>query len=79
MVAMIDRLVNAGFVLRAPSMTDRRIKRIVLTDAGKQLYDKVKTEANAFRQQLLAGVPQDRLAVATELLEQIQDLLERST
>jgi MarR family transcriptional regulator for hemolysin len=78
MVAMIDRLVNAGLVLRVPSMTDRRIKRVVLTESGKQLYDKVKTEADGFRQQLLAGVPPERLAGAAELLEQIQGLLEHS-
>jgi MarR family transcriptional regulator for hemolysin len=79
MVAMIDRLVNAGLVLRVPSTTDRRIKRVVLTESGKELYDKVKTEADAFRQQLLAKVAPERLAGAAELLEQIQGLLEQST
>src|ERR1700733_185439 len=34
MVAMIDRLVSAGFVVRELSETDRRIKRVVLTEAG---------------------------------------------
>src|SRR6202161_3883785 len=29
MVAMVDRLVKAGFVLREPSTTERRVKRIV--------------------------------------------------
>src|SRR6201998_537463 len=34
MVAMVDCLVKAGFVVREPSMTDRRIKHVVLTSAG---------------------------------------------
>src|ERR1700684_4721659 len=34
MVAMVDRLVKAGLVMREPSATDRRIKRVVLTEAG---------------------------------------------
>jgi len=33
MVAMVDRLVKAGLVIREPSTTDRRIKRVVLTEA----------------------------------------------
>src|SRR5450432_4069709 len=42
MVAMVDRLVKAGLVIREPSTTDRRVKRVVLTQAGNLLYDKVR-------------------------------------
>src|ERR1700738_2730185 len=49
MVAMVDRLVKAGLVIREPSTTDRRIKRVVLTQAGYRLFDAVKTEAAAVR------------------------------
>src|SRR5579871_4234272 len=56
MVAMIDRLVKAGFVVRAPSPTDRRVKHVMLTPAGNVLYDKVRAEAAAFRTELLAKV-----------------------
>src|SRR5271154_2620092 len=38
MVAMVDRLVKSGLVVREPSTTDRRVKRVVLTDTGNQLY-----------------------------------------
>src|ERR1700685_338255 len=54
MVSMVDRLVKAGLVIREPSPTDRRVKRIVLTEAGTLLYGKVLTEAAAFRKELLA-------------------------
>ena len=76
MVAMVDRLVKAGLVLREPSTTDRRIKRVVLTQAGNVLYDKVRTEAAAFRKQLLADVDPKKLLVATELLENLQGTLD---
>src|ERR1700677_3404021 len=33
-VAMVDRLVRAGFVERQPSKTDRRVNRVVVTDTG---------------------------------------------
>src|SRR5579864_2552501 len=69
MVAMVDRLVKAGLVVRAPSATDRRVKRVVLTQAGNLLYDKVRTEAAAFRKEVLADIDPKKLLVATELLE----------
>jgi MarR family transcriptional regulator, transcriptional regulator for hemolysin len=76
MVAMVDRLVRAGFVIREPSTTDRRIKRVVLTQAGNLLYDKVRAEAAAFRQELLADIEPKKLLAATELLERLQGAIE---
>lgn len=76
MVAMIDRLVKAGLVLRAPSSTDRRVKRIALTEAGQRLYAEVKAEADAFRHELLAQIDAKQLASAAELLEHLQRVVE---
>jgi MarR family transcriptional regulator for hemolysin len=76
MVATIDRLVKAGFVLRVASSTDRRVKLIVLTAAGNRLYEKVKTEADAFRAELLANIDARKLRIATELLETLQATIE---
>jgi MarR family transcriptional regulator for hemolysin len=72
MVTMIDRLVKAGLLERQPSSTDRRVKRVVLTEQGTQLYGRVKSEAAAFRKELMAGVEADKLLVATELLEHFE-------
>ena len=76
MVAMVDRLVKAGFVIREPSTTDRRVKRVVLTAAGTRLYDKVREEAAAFRKELLAHIDPKKLIVATELLETLQGIID---
>jgi MarR family transcriptional regulator, transcriptional regulator for hemolysin len=76
MVAMVDRLVKAGLVVREPSTTDRRVKRVVLTAAGNLLYDRVRTEATAFRRELLATVEPKKLLVATELLEGLQGTID---
>jgi MarR family transcriptional regulator, transcriptional regulator for hemolysin len=75
MVHMIDRLVKAGLVIRKPSLSDRRVNRIVITDAGRRLYVQIKDEAAAIRQQLVAGIESERLAHLTELLEQLQCIL----
>ena len=76
MVAMVDRLVKAGLVIREPSITDRRVKRVVLTRAGNVLYDKVREEAAAFRKELLANLDGKKLLSATELLEGLQSAIE---
>ena len=76
MVAMIDRLVKSGLVVREPSTTDRRVKRVVLTEAGNALYEKVRSEAEAFRHELLAGIDPSRVEAAAVLLEQLHGLLE---
>ncbi|MGB6354838.1 MAG: MarR family transcriptional regulator [Steroidobacteraceae bacterium] len=77
MVAMVDRLVKSGLVVREPSTTDRRVKRVVLTPAGTALYDKVKAAASEFRNDLLAGVEPKKLLVATEFLEGLQGILDK--
>jgi MarR family transcriptional regulator for hemolysin len=71
-VAMVDRLVTAGLVLRAPSPLDRRVKLIRLTDAGQAMYGKVKQRADAFRSTLLSDIDPATLLAATTLLEQLQ-------
>ena len=77
MVAMLDRLVKAGLAVREPSATDRRVKRVVLTAAGTALYSTVRTEAVAFRKELLAGIDPRKLLAATELLESLQGIAAR--
>ncbi len=76
MVAMVDRLVKSGFAVREPSSTDRRIKHVIITDAGLRLYDKVKAEAAAVRKELLAKIDPARLETATGILEQLLGMIE---
>src|ERR1700744_5629025 len=76
MVAMVDRLVKAGLVAREASSTDRRIKRVVLTPAGVAIYEKVKTEADTLRKQLLAKMDAKKLQAATELLDNLRAIID---
>lgn len=77
MVAMIDRLVKAGLIIREASTTDRRVKRVILTPAGIKIYEKVKAEATALRRELLANTDQRKLLVVTELLEGLQGIIDK--
>jgi MarR family transcriptional regulator for hemolysin len=76
MVSMLDRLERDGFVTRAPSPTDRRVKLVQLTDTGKTVYAEVLREAAPFRADLLAGLDPQALAAATVLLETLRKRLE---
>jgi MarR family transcriptional regulator for hemolysin len=79
MVAMVDRLVKAGLVRREPSTADRRIKRVVLTDAGSRLFGAVQTEAAAVRKELLSQLDPKKLEAATDLLEALQGIIEAAS
>jgi MarR family transcriptional regulator for hemolysin len=76
MVAMIDRLVKAGLVVREPSTADRRIKRVVVTTEGYRLVDRVKAEAAAVRKELLAKIDPKGIEEATIVLEALQGMIE---
>jgi len=76
MVAMVDRLVKAGLVKREPSTADRRIKRVVVTEAGQRLFDTVKTEAAAVRKELLSQMDPKKLEAATDVLEALQGMID---
>ena len=72
MVHTIDRLVKDGLVKREPSACDRRLKHIVVTDAGAHLYSLLKDQVVAVRRQMLAIVELEELFHLTELLEQLR-------
>ena len=75
MVHIIDRLVKAGLVIREPSISDRRVNRIVITDAGHRLCAEFKNGAAVVRQQLLVSIELEKLMHLTDLLEQLQCIL----
>jgi len=79
MVHTIDRLVKNGLVKRESSASDRRLKRIVVTEAGAHLYSLLKGEVAAVRRQMLAIVELEKLVHLTELLETLQEPLRPSS
>jgi MarR family transcriptional regulator for hemolysin len=76
LVATIDRLANAKLIERIPSRQDRRVKLVVLTRQGVQLEQTVRTQAETLRREALARLDPGGLAVAAEVLEQLQQVLE---
>lgn len=78
MVSTLDRLEKAGLVERIASETDRRVKHLKITPAGQAIYTQVRERADALRGEVIGKLPADKLAQATELLEQLQTLIENS-
>lgn len=76
MVTMIDRLTKMNFVERVPSETDRRVKQVVLTKDGNELYLKFRVKADAFRKELLVNVDAKKIRMMTEVLEALQETAE---
>lgn len=68
--AMVDRLEELGAVERQPDPDDRRVKRVVLTDDGRELREQVGID-------LLAGVVFGHRLDAAER-SQLLDLLTRA-
>jgi MarR family transcriptional regulator, transcriptional regulator for hemolysin len=73
MVHTIDRLVKDGLVKRESSASDRRLKRILVTDAGMHCYFLIRGKMAVVRREMLAIVELERLIHLTELLETLQE------
>lgn len=70
-VPLIDRLVKQQLVERVQPASDRRKRLLHVTPKGELLYQRLKTEADALRNELLAGIHPNELAVTQRVLQQL--------
>jgi DNA-binding MarR family transcriptional regulator len=66
--ALIDRLENAGFVVRKPEPGDRRVKRVYLTKKVDTFMKRLRKETDAFNARIIEGVPRTELEKASSAL-----------
>lgn len=76
LVRLLDRLQANGWIERRDMPGDRRAKRVVPTAKAKALQHEVAVIAQALREQLLAGIDPEHVAVAAEVLSQLRQKLE---
>ncbi|PJX26683.1 hypothetical protein CAP48_11005 [Advenella sp. S44] len=74
-VRLLDGLQTAGYIQRLEG-TDRREKRIHLTDAGQQTVSSVERVVQAGRRRLFRDVDDAQLQVAGSVLQQLLVTLE---
>jgi MarR family transcriptional regulator for hemolysin len=64
----LDGLERAGLVTRDREPGNRRVQRVALTDAGEQLFLRMRRAAAAFDGRLKAGLDDDEVAGLRRLL-----------
>jgi DNA-binding MarR family transcriptional regulator len=70
MVAIVDELEGRRLLERRPNLTDRRVRELHLTDAGRQLLDQAFQAAVAYEKQISSPL-------SLKERDQLLDLLER--
>ncbi len=71
MTAAVDRLTARGWVMRHNDATDRRSRIVHLTDAGRELIERVFTEHRDAMEEAVAGFPVEERA---DLIRQLRRL-----
>lgn len=69
---LIDRLEARGFVERRPSATDRRAKRVVITDRGHEVLEKMIEVGTHLNKAILDGIPPQNVRIAEEVLARMK-------
>ena len=69
----LDGLERAGLVARERVAGNRRAQQVTVTDAGEQLFLRMRRAAAAFDGRLRAGLEDDDVAVLRRLLAQLAE------
>ncbi|RIX49537.1 MAG: MarR family transcriptional regulator [Rhodocyclales bacterium GT-UBC] len=75
LVRLLDRLEKEGLVVRQASLSDRRYKRVVLTEAAGPVVSQVKAIIAGLRGEILDDIPDAELAAGLRLLERVRQRL----
>lgn len=69
---LVDRMEKAGWVKRTDDPADRRVYRVVLTGAGRRLYEKIAPRYEAVVLQVIAQVPERQAAAVVAVLAKLR-------
>ena len=68
---IIDSLEKKSLVVRVPDQIDHRIKRVILTNAGKQLFYDVLPIMEKTREEVRGNIPEEEIQVFKNVLSKI--------
>jgi len=68
---IIDSLEKKSLVVRIPDQIDHRIKRVVLTNSGKQLFYDVLPIMEKTREEVRGQIPEEDIEIFKEVLSKI--------
>jgi MarR family transcriptional regulator for hemolysin len=69
----LDTMERAGFVTRLREPENRRVQRVVVTEAGQQLFLRLRRAAGAFDGRLKAGLEDDEITALRRTLAQLTE------
>ncbi|ATL25537.1 MarR family winged helix-turn-helix transcriptional regulator [Streptomyces formicae] len=71
--SLVDGLESGGLVRRAPDLSNRRVIRIELTDAGQDALEKLRSARRAAAEDILAPLTAEQREVLGGLLSALLD------
>ena len=69
---LIDRLEATGLVERRLDTTDRRARRVFITDKGFEVISEMQKAGNKLNKSILAGVSEEDLRITEETLAKVK-------
>ena len=78
MVRLLDGLERQCFIERQTVQGDRRAKRVVMTEEGKNLAEQVEKLADDVREDLLEGVSDEEVSTALSVLRKMSDSMNKA-
>jgi DNA-binding MarR family transcriptional regulator len=76
---IVATLIRKGLIQQLPSATDQRQRLVMLTDAGRILWDAIPDPFTEVRAVALADIDADDIATATRVLQTATQQVERHT
>lgn len=70
---LIDRLEASGYVVRQPDATDRRAKRIQITDQGREVLKQMVAVGQGLNRIILAGLSAEEIEITERALSVMKD------
>ena len=75
LVRQIDRMQEAGWIERRPDPTDRRARRLYLTDKARPVLSRIWDVSSETQDQVLASLSPDEAEILIDLLRRVHAAL----
>ncbi len=75
LVRQVDHMEHEGLLKRRGSETDRRVKHLYLSAAGKKAVEHIRSNAAELRKEILSGSGKEDIGTALDVLHSIRDKL----
>ena len=78
LVRLVDRMERESMLKRCGSETDRRVKHLHLSAAGKKAVELIRSHAAELRKEILAGSSKEDIRTGLKVLHSIRDKLAKN-